>query len=381
MDFSLTREQELLKKVAAQFAETELEPMAAELDKTHVFPVDNFKKMAEVGFTGIGVPREYGGTGGGATEKVIAVSEFAKKCMSSAAILSIHLIAPQAIAKYGTKEQKEKYLPRLTKGGELGAFALTEPNAGSDAGSVQTTAIFDPETNEYVLNGGKCFISGGSRASVLVIFALTDPSKGLRGMSALIVENTMPGFSVGKIEEKMGIAGSETAELIFEDVRVPAENLLGKEGQGFKIAMQALDGARIGVGAQALGVAKEAIDLAVKYSHERVQFGKPISALQGIQWYIADMATKTEAAETLVYKAAWLEDTGKPFSKEAAMCKLNAAENARFVTNLALQIHGGYGFMKDYPLERMYRDAKITEIYEGTSEIHKVVISRAVMGK
>ncbi|MBR6798837.1 MAG: acyl-CoA dehydrogenase family protein, partial [Firmicutes bacterium] len=236
MDFSLTREQELLKKVAAQFAENELEPVAAELDKTHVFPVDNFKKMAEVGFTGIGVPREYGGTGGGATEKVIAVSEFARKCMSSAAILSIHLIAPQAIAKYGTKEQKEKYLPRLTKGGELGAFALTEPNAGSDAGSVQTTAIFDPETNEYVLNGGKCFISGGSRASVLVIFALTDPSKGLRGMSALIVENTMPGFSVGKIEEKMGIAGSETAELIFEDVRVPAVNLLGKEGQGFKIA-------------------------------------------------------------------------------------------------------------------------------------------------
>ena len=381
MDFSLTREQEMLKKVAAQFAETELEPIAAELDLEHVFPVDNFKKMAEVGFTGIGVPREFGGTGGGATEKVIAVSEFAKKCMSSAAILSIHLIAPQAIAKYGTQAQKEKYLPRLTKGGELGAFALTEPNAGSDAGSVQTTAIYDPETNEYVLNGGKCFISGGSRASVLVIFALTDPSKGLRGMSALIAENTMPGFSIGKIEDKMGIAGSETAELIFEDVRVPAENLLGKEGQGFKIAMQALDGARIGVGAQALGVAKEAIDLAVKYSHERVQFGKPISALQGIQWYIADMATKTEAAECLVYKAAYLEDAGKPFSKEAAMCKLNASENARFVTNLALQIHGGYGYMKDYPLERMYRDAKITEIYEGTSEVHKVVISRAVMGK
>lgn len=381
MDFSLTREQELLKKVAAQFAENEIEPIAAELDETHVFPAENFRKMAEIGFTGIGVPREYGGSGGGTMEKVIAVTEFARKCMSSAAILSIHLIAPQTICKFGTKAQKEKFLPRITSGGELGAFALTEPNAGSDAGSIQTTAVFDPDTNEYVLNGGKCFISGGSRAGVLIIFALTDPAKGLKGMSAFIVENTMPGFSVGKIENKMGLAGSETAELILEDCRVPAENLLGKEGQGFKIAMQALDGARIGVGAQAVGVAKEAIDMSVKYSHERVQFGKPISVLQGIQWYIADMATKTEAAETLVYKAAYLADAGKPFTKEAAMCKLNASENARFVTNLALQIHGGYGYMKDYPLERMYRDAKITEIYEGTSEVHKVVISRAVMGK
>lgn len=379
MDFSLTREQEMIKRLAGQFAQEVLEPVAADVDIDHTFPVDNFKKMADIGFTGIGVPKEYGGSGGGALEEVLAVSEFAKKCMSSAAILSIHLIAPHAIYKFGNEEQKQKFLPRLTKGGSLGAFALTEPNAGSDAGAAKTTAILDPETNEYVLNGTKCFISGGSRADILLIFALTQPEKGLKGMSAIIVEKGTPGFSIGKVESKMGLSGSETAELIFEDCRVPVSNLLGKEGQGFKIAMQALDGARIGTGAQGVGVAQGALELSVKYTKERVQFGKPIGALQGIQWYIADMATKTEAAKALVYFAAYLKDADKPHTTEAAMCKLNAAENARFVTNLALQIHGGYGYMKDYPLERMYRDAKITEIYEGTSEIHKVVIARAVM--
>lgn len=379
MDFSLTREQEMIKRLAGQFAQDVLEPVAADVDIDHTFPVDNFKKMADIGFTGIGVPKEYGGSGGGALEEVLAVSEFAKKCMSSAAILSIHLIAPHAIYKFGNEEQKQKFLPKLTKGGSLGAFALTEPNAGSDAGAAKTTAILDPGTNEYVLNGTKCFISGGSRADILLIFALTQPEKGLKGMSAIIVEKGTPGFSIGKVESKMGLSGSETAELIFEDCRVPASNLLGKEGQGFKIAMQALDGARIGTGAQGVGVAEGALELSVKYTKERVQFGKPIGALQGIQWYIADMATKTEAAKALVYYAAYLKDADKPHTTEAAMCKLNAAENARFVTNLALQIHGGYGYMKDYPLERMYRDAKITEIYEGTSEIHKVVIARAVM--
>ncbi|WAW15138.1 acryloyl-CoA reductase [Peptostreptococcus equinus] len=379
MDFSLTKEQEMIKKLAGQFALEVLETVAAELDESHTFPIENFKKMAALGFTGIGVPREYGGTGGGAIEEVIAVNEFAKKCMSSSAILSIHLIAPHAINKFGNEEQKQKYLPRLTKGGELGAFALTEPNAGSDAGAVKTVAILDEDTNEYVINGTKCFISGGSRADILTLFALTQPEKGLKGMSAIIIEKGTPGFSIGKIESKMGLAGSETAELIFEDCRVPASNLLGKEGQGFKIAMQALDGARIGTGAQAVGVAEGALDLSVKYAKERVQFGKPIGTLQGIQWYIADMATKTESAKMLVYYAAYLKDAGKAHTKESAMCKLNASENARHVTNMALQIHGGYGYMKDYPLERMYRDAKITEIYEGTSEIHKVVIAREVM--
>lgn len=381
MDFTLTKEQELIRKLSAQFAENELEPVAEAVDDSHSFPVENFKKMAALGFTGIGVPKEFGGVGGGAIEEVIAVEEFAKKCMTSAATLSIHLIVPHILTSLGTPAQKEKYLPRLTKGGQLAAFALTEPNAGSDAASAKTTAIFDPATNEYVLNGTKCFITGGSRADVLLIFALTDPKKGLKGMSAILVEKGTPGFSVGKIENKMGLRGSETAELIFEDCRVPAENLVGKEGKGFSIAMQALDSARIGTGAQSVGVAEGAIDLSVKYMHERTQFGKPISAQQGLRWYIADMATKTEAARLLVYYAAYLHDAGKPYSKEAAMCKLNASENARFVTNLALQIHGGYGYMHDYPLERMYRDAKITEIYEGTSEIHKVVISKAVLGK
>ncbi len=379
MDFSLTREQEMLKKLAKKFSENELEAVAADIDLEHKFPVENFKKMAQLGFTGIGIPKEYGGSGGGSLEEVIAVSEFAKHCMSSAAILSIHLIAPHAIYKYGSEEQKKKYLPKLTREGGLGAFALTEPNAGSDAASVKTRAKFDPEKNEYIINGTKCFISGGSRADVVVLFVLTQPEKGLKGMSAIIVEKGTPGFSVGKVESKMGLNGSETAELIFEDCKVPAENLLGQEGQGFKIAMQSLDGARIGTGAQSIGVAEGAIDLAIKYSKERVQFGKPIASLQGIQWYIAEMATKTEAAKALVYYAAYLKDSAKPYTKEAAMCKFNGAENARYVTNLALQIHGGYGYMKDYPLERMYRDAKITEIYEGTSEIHKLVIAREVM--
>lgn len=381
MEFSLTKEQELLKKLAKQFAENELEPTAQEMDRTHTFSEENFQKMTKAGFTGLGIPREYGGSGGSTMDKIIVVEEFAKKCMSSAATLAIHLSAPSAIARFGTEEQKKKYLPRLTKGGELAAFALTEPNAGSDAGNVRTTAIFDPETDEYVLNGTKCFITGGGRAGVLVIFALTDPSLGLKGMSAIIVEKGTPGFSVGKIEDKMGLTGSETVELVFENCRVPRANLLGREGQGFKIAMQTLDNGRIGIGAQALGVCEEAVDLSVKYMHERVQFGKPIASLQGLQWYIADMATRTEAAKWLVYYAAYLADSGKPFSKEAAMCKLNASETSRFVTNTALQIHGGYGYMRDYPLERMCRDARITEIYEGTSEVHKMVISRAVLGK
>ncbi|MCQ4725330.1 acyl-CoA dehydrogenase family protein [Anaerotignum faecicola] len=379
MDFSLTPQQTMLQKLAAKFAENEVEPIAAEIDRTGKFPADTFEKMAKAGFTGIGTPKEYGGSGCGDVEKVIVVSEIAKKCAATAAILSIHTIFASVIMKFGNEDQKKKYLPEVTNGGALGAFALTEPNAGSDAGSAKTTAIFDESAGEYVLNGTKCFISGGSQAKYLLIFALTDPSKGLKGLSCIIVEKGMPGFSIGKIEDKLGICASETAELIFDNCRVPKENLVGREGKGFNIAMTALDGARIGVAAQALGIAEGALDLSVKYMHERVQFGKPIASLQGLQWYIADMATKTEAAKWLVYYAAYLKSTGQNHTKIAAMAKYNAAENARFVTNLALQIHGGYGFMKDYPLERMYRDAKITEIYEGTSEIHKVVISRAVL--
>jgi alkylation response protein AidB-like acyl-CoA dehydrogenase len=381
MDFNFSPQQQLIRKLAREFAEKEVEPIAADVDKTGKFPRETFEKMVKAGFTGVCTPVEYGGSGGSDIEKVILVSEIAKKCAATAGILSIHTIFASVILKFGTEEQKKKYLPKVGKGGCLGAFALTEPNAGSDAGNARTTAVFDPKTNEYVLNGTKCFISGGSQADYLLIFALTQPEKKLKGLSCIIVEKGMNGFSVGRVEDKMGIHGSETAELIFEDCRVPKENLVGKEGKGFNIAMTALDGARIGVAAQALGIAQGAIDLSVKYMHERVQFGKPIAALQGLQWYIADMATKTEAAKWLVYYAAFLDANNLPHTKEAAMAKLNASENARFVTNLALQIHGGYGYMKDYPLERMYRDAKITEIYEGTSEIHKVVISRAVLGR
>ncbi len=380
MDFKFTEAQEMLRSVAEQFAVNELEPLAAEIDRTAKFPAENYAKMVETGFAGIGIDESLGGSGGGTIEKVIVVEEFAKKCMASSSIISIHMMAPWAINKFGTPEQKELFIPKITSGGGLSAFALTEPGAGTDAAAVKTTAIYDEKTDEYVLNGTKCFISGGGLADVLIIFALTDPEKALRGMSAFIVEKGTPGFSIGKIEEKMGISASETAELIFEDCRIPKANLLGEENKGFKIAMMTLDGARIGAAAQALGLAEGAIDLSIKYMHERIQFGKPIANLQVLQFYLADMATKTRAAKLLVYEAAWKQDNGLPYSMEAAMAKANASENARFVTNLALQIHGGYGYMKDYPLERMYRDAKITEIYEGTSEVNKIVISRALLG-
>lgn len=379
MDFKLTDGQEMLKKTVREFAEKVVGPRAEEVDQTGIFPRDTFEQMAKLGLTGIGTPEEYGGSGGNDIDKVITVTELAKKCAATAGILSIHTIFASVLLKFGSEEQKKKCLPEVTSGGHLAAFALTEPNAGSDAAAVRTTAVLDEETGEYVLNGTKCFISGGGQAKYLLIFALTDPSKGVKGLSCILVEKGTPGFTVGKIENKMGIHGSETAELIFDQCRVPKENLVGKEGAGFKMAMNALDGARIGVAAQALGIAEGALDESVKYMNERVQFGKPIKALQGLQWYIADMATKTECAKWMIYYAAYLKSTGQPHTKEAAIAKLNASENARFVTNLALQIHGGYGYMKDYPLERMYRDAKITEIYEGTSEIHKVVISRAVL--
>ena len=378
MKITFNQAEEKIREVAREFSEKEIAPLAEELDKEARYPEESFQKMVKLGFTGIGVPEEYGGSGGNEIVKCIVVEEIAKKCASTAGILSIHGIFGQAILRFGTEEQKQQYLPEVTSGGKHGAFALTEPNAGSDAGAVKTHAFKNGDN--YIINGTKCFITGGANADYVLVFALTDPSKGLKGMSAIIVPKNTPGFKIGKTEDKMGIRASETSELIFDNCKVPVANLVGKEGQGFKIAMIMLDGARIGVAAQALGIAKGAIDESVKYMHERVQFGKPIATLQGLQWYIADMATKTEASKWLIYRAASLKDEGQPYSTEAAMAKLNASENARIVTNLALQIHGGYGYMKDYPLERMCRDAKITEIYEGTSEIHKVVIARAVIG-
>ncbi len=377
MNFDFSEAQKMIRQTAQEFTERYVAPLAAELDLTGEFPRETFSRMASHGFTGIGIPEEYGGSGGSDIEKVIVVSELAKKCGATAATLSIHMIFPAVILKFGTEEQKKKYLPAMTDGGKISAFALTEPNAGSDAAAVKTTALKDGDY--YILNGTKCFITGGGQADHLVVFALTDPSKGLKGLSALIVDKGMPGFSIGKIEDKMGIRASETVELIFDNCRVPAENLVGKEGAGFKIAMTALDGARIGVAAQALGIAEGALEETVKYMKERVQFGKPLTALQGLNWYVAEMATKIECARWMTYRAATMKIKGEPYTKEAAMAKYNASETALFVTNLALQIHGGYGYMKDYPLERMMRDAKITQIYEGTSEIHKVVIAREVL--
>lgn len=379
MDFTYSEEQCMMRELAKKFAENQVAPLSEQIDKEGAFPRDLFDQMAKIGFTGLCTPEEYGGSGCTDLEKMVVVEELAKKDATVAATLSIHLVFAALVLKHGSEKQKHQYLPKVGLGGSLGAFALTEPGAGSDAGSVRTTAMYDPSSNEYVLNGTKCFITGGGQADYIAVMALTQPEKKLKGMSCLIIEKGMPGFQVGKIEDKMGLRGSETAELVFDNCRVPAECLLGKEGEGFKYAMIALDSARIGVAAQAVGIAEGAIEQAVKYMHERVQFGKPLAANQGLQWYIADMATKTEAAKWLTAYAAYLKASGKPHTKEAAMAKLFASENARYVTNLALQIHGGYGYMKDYPLERMYRDAKITELYEGTSEIHKVVISRAVL--
>lgn len=378
MNFEFSNEEKKIQKVAKEFTEKEVAPIAEEIDIEGRYPHETFKKMVKCGFTGIGVPVEYGGSGGDDIMKVIVVSEIAKKCGSTAAILSIHSVFVQTILKFGTEEQKKKYLPLVTSGGKKCSFALTEPNAGSDAAAVKTTAVKDG--SDYIINGTKCFITGGNVADYVVVFASTDQSKGVKGLSAIIVEKNTPGFSIGKIENKMGIRASQTAELIFDNCRVPKENLVGKEGKGFKIAMVGLDGARIGVAAQAFGIAEGALDESINYMKEREQFGRPLTKFQGLQWYIADMATKIECAKWMTYRAASLKIKGKPFTKEAAIAKLNSSETARYVTNLALQIHGGYGYMKDYPLERMCRDAKITEIYEGTSEIHKIVISRAILG-
>lgn len=377
MEIKFNAIEEQIREMAKKFTEKEVAPIAEELDRESRFPEETFNKMVKYGMTGIGIPKEYGGSGGDDVIKCIVVEEIAKKCAATAAILSIHGVFGQAILKYGSEEQKKFYLSEVSSGGKHGAFALTEPNAGSDAGSAKTRATKDGD--DYIINGAKCFITGGAHADYTLVFALTDPSKGLKGLSAIIVPKGTEGFSVGKKEDKMGIRASETSELFFDNCRVPRKNLVGREGDGFKIAMVTLDGARIGIAAQALGIAEGALEESVKYMKERVQFGKTISHLQGLQWYIAEMATRTECAKWMVYRAASLKTQGLPYTKEAAIAKLNASETASFVTNKALQIHGGYGYMKDYPLERMLRDAKITEIYEGTSEIHKVVIARSIL--
>lgn len=378
MNFGLTREQELVRQMVREFAVNEVKPIAAEIDETERFPMENVKKMAELGMMGIPFPKELGGAGGDVLSYIITVEELSKACGTHGVIVSAHTsLCASLIYENGTPAQKEKYLVPLAKGEKIGAFGLTEPGAGTDAAGQQTTAVLDGDN--YILNGSKIFITNGGVADTFIVFAMTDKSQGTRGISAFIVEKDFQGFSVGKKEDKLGIRASSTTELIFENCVVPKENLIGKEGKGFGIAMKTLDGGRIGIAAQALGIAEGAYEESVKYMKERKQFGRPLSAFQGLQWMIADMETKIEAAKLLVYKAAWLKQNKMPYSVDAAKAKLFAAEVAMDVTTKAVQIHGGYGYTKEYPVERMMRDAKITEIYEGTSEVQKMVIAGAAL--
>ena len=376
MDFHLTREQEMVRKMYREFAETEVKPLAEELDEEERFPMETVEKMAKLGMMGIYFPKKYGGAGGDVLSYAMCVEELAKVCGTTAVVVSAHTsLCCAPIFEHGTEEQKMKYLPDLLSGKKIGAFGLTEPNAGTDASGQQTTAVLDESGENYILNGSKCFITNGNVASTFVVFAMTDPKLGNHGISAFIVEKDFPGFSVGKHEKKMGIRGSSTCDLIFEDCIVPKENLLGKEGQGFKIAMMTLDGGRIGIASQALGLGEGAVNEAIKYTQERVQFKKRLSQFQNTQFQLADMHTRMQAAQFLVYSAAMKKQNHEPYSMDAAMAKLFAAEAASDVTRRAVQLFGGYGYTREYPVERMMRDAKITEIYEGTSEVQRMVIS------
>lgn len=378
MDFILSAEHKMCQQLFRQFAETEVEPLAQELDEEERFPAETVKKMAKNGFFGIPFPKEYGGQGADNLAYAMCVEELSRVCGTTGVVVSAHTsLCAAPIYENGTEEQRQKYLVPLAKGEKLGAFGLTEPGAGTDASGQQTKAVKNGD--HYVLNGTKIFITNAGYADIYIIMAMTDPSQGTRGISAFIVEKDFPGFSVGPKEKKMGIRGSSTAELIMKDCIVPAENLLGKEGKGFGIAMKTLDGGRIGIAAQALGLAQGAIDKTVAYTKSRQQFGRPISAFQNTQFRLADMDVRTEASRLLVYKAAYYKDLKMPFSKEAAMAKLFASECAMAVTTEAVQLHGGYGYTRDYDVERMMRDAKITEIYEGTSEVQRMVISGALL--
>ncbi|RID87394.1 acyl-CoA dehydrogenase [Peribacillus asahii] len=377
MQFKLTEEHEMIRKMVRDFALNEVAPTAAERDEEERFDREIFDKMAELGLTGIPWPEQYGGIGSDYLAYCIAIEELSRVCASTGVTLSAHTsLAGWPIYKFGSEEQKQKYLRPMAQGEKIGGYGLTEPGSGSDAGGMRTTAKLVGD--EYILNGSKIFITNGGIADTYVVFALTDPESKQRGTSAFIVEKDFPGFSVGKKEQKLGIRSSPTTEIIFEDCRVPKENLLGQEGEGFKIAMMTLDGGRNGIAAQAVGIAQGAMDAATDYAKERVQFGKPIALQQGIGFKLAEMATNIEAARLLTYQAAWLESEGLPYGKESAMSKLFAGDTAMKVTTEAVQVFGGYGYTKDYPVERYMRDAKITQIYEGTQEIQKLVISRMV---
>ena len=380
MDFQPTEEHRMIRRMVREFAEKEIAPRAEEIDETDQFPDDLFRRMGEVGILGLPFPEEYGGSSGGYTSLVIALEEIARVSGSMAITLDAQTsLYCEPIYLFGTEEQKQKYLAPAARGEKIGAFGLTEPQAGSDAGATRTRAVRDG--NEWVINGQKIFITNGSIADFVVITAKTDPEAGTRGISAFIVEKGTPGFEPGRDEKKMGLKGSVTSELFFENCRIPAENLLGKENEGFKQFLTTLDAGRVAIAAMAVGLAQGAFEKAVAYAQEREQFGQPIAKFQAIQWMIADMATEIEAARLLVNRAAWLREQGKRFTKEAAMAKLFATEMSERVCHKAIQIHGGYGYVREYEVERMYRDQRLCAIGEGTNEIQHLVIARQVLGR
>ena len=378
MNFELSEEQLLIRGMVKEFAASEVAPIAAEIDRNHRFPEESIPKLAKLNLLGVPYPEEFGGGGADTVSYMLVLEELARVCASTAAIVSGHTsLGTWPIFEFGTSAQKEKYVTNLASGSMLGAFAITEPGAGTDAAAGKATAVVDGD--EYVLNGSKIFITNGGYADVYIVTAMTDLAAGTRGISAFLVEKDAPGFSVGEKEHKMGIKASSTTPLYFSDCRIPKDALLGKEGKGFNIAMAALDGGRIGIAAQALGIAQGAFDASIAYAKERVQFGKPLAALQAIQWMIADMATDIDAARLLVYRAAWNKDHGLPYGTAASMAKLFASETSTRVADRAIQIHGGYGYTESYPVERAYRDAKITELYEGTSEVQRMVIAGSLL--
>ena len=377
MAFEITSEQEMIRLMARDFARKELEPMAAAWERQGIFPMDAVKKMGELGLLGMMVPPELGGSGAGTVAYSLALQEIAYACASSAVTMSVANLSTEPLLRFGSPEQKEKWLVGLAEGSLLGAFALTEPGAGSDPGSMTTTAVL--RKDKYIINGTKVFITHGQYADVINLIARTGQERGAKGLSAFIIEKGMPGFTIGTKEDKLGLRASNTVELVFEDCEVPAKNLLGNPGEGFKVAMLALDSGRIGIASQAVGIARAALDEALSYTQQRRQFGKTINSFQAIQFMIADAATRIEAASWLTLAAADRKDRGLKFTKEASMAKLYASETANKAAYMALQVHGGYGYTKEYKVERLYRDARATTIYEGTSEVQRIVIAREVI--
>ncbi len=374
MDFDLTEEQAMIRQMVREFAEKEVAPIAAEMDRLGEIPAELIGKIAEMGLFGISVPEAYGGGGGDFLSYILAVEELSRACASTGVTVETHVsLGTEPILNWGTEEQKQRYLPRLAGGEMIGSFGLTEPNAGSDAAAIETTAV--PDGDHWLLNGSKIFISNSGLADLCIVMAMTDKTAGTRGISAFIVETALPGFSVGRQEEKMGIRAAKTASLTFDNVRVPRENLLGKIGEGFKIALHSLDGGRVAIAAQALGIAQSAFDQAREYARMRQQFNRPLSAFQAIQFILAEMATEIKAARMLTYHAAWLKDQGQRITEAAAMAKYYASETAMKQSSKAVQVYGGYGYIRENGVERLMRDAKITEIYEGTTEIQKIVVA------